>query len=164
MIDGAFPEQLHKSENKENDVGKLAIDHAWNWFKFHAEQRMVLVRFYLIMVGALGAGYASMSGMHDGSIALVIALVGMVVSLLFRRLDLRVSKLIKIGEAVLEKEQLQLYEILKYDEIKIIQRTNEESAGNLTSYRKIFGFMYWSAGFAFLFLGLISLNSIWPSI
>ena len=33
---------------------KEKLYYAWNWFEFHANQRLVLFRFFLIFIGAIG--------------------------------------------------------------------------------------------------------------
>jgi hypothetical protein len=87
--------------NRSSEDGYAAdpLTHAWNWFKYHAEQRMIIVRFYLIVIGALGAGYITVLNQKENFLAAVVALFGCVVSILFAILDRRTWQLIEASKA-----------------------------------------------------------------
>jgi hypothetical protein len=43
-------------------TGKVALDHAWNWFNLHAGQRMQTFNFFLIATAFLIAAYRAGPG------------------------------------------------------------------------------------------------------
>jgi len=45
------------NEDFDNNCIKNAEARAWEYFKYHAEQRIVLFRYYLTLITALSAGY-----------------------------------------------------------------------------------------------------------
>ncbi|HYL31999.1 MAG TPA: hypothetical protein VEU53_02475 [Stellaceae bacterium] len=133
----------------------IELDHAWKWFEFHAAQRMTVFRFYLIMVGALGAGYiASLKDDHV-AIALIIAVFGAIASVLFWRLDQRVSDLIKHGENALSQIENQLAQSSGISDIKIIIKTEQKSKWPLNSYRRIFRTIFIMAFCCFLIAAIV---------
>ncbi len=78
--------------------------YAWNYFVYHAEQRMKTFNFYLALVGALVAGTLAVLGKSPGDfirlpsyLCLVIAFL----SLMFGLLDRRNAQLVKNGEKAL---------------------------------------------------------------
>jgi hypothetical protein len=120
----------------------VELDHAWKWFEYHATQRMTVFRFYLIMVGAIGAGYIASLKDNDDLIALIIAIFGASGSILFWRLDQRVSDLIKHGEDALSQIEDRLAKSSRIKNIRIIDRMEKKSNRLLNSYRRIFCTMF----------------------
>lgn len=121
-----------KLENKEaestDETHKVALDHAWAHFAYHANQRLVTFRFFLIAVAIFVGAY--LKTMSDESIwvSSVIAILGLVFSYVFLRLDLRNKDLIGLSEAVLIKEEKILKEKVNYPEISIIEKSNSFEA------------------------------------
>ena len=152
----AFPEKISQ-DGEGSGPRHDAIGHAWNWFKYHAEQRMILVRFYLIMAGALGAGYISVLKDNENALATVIAGFGAFVSLLFFKLDQRTARLIKLGERALAKREEVLAGSVSCDELKIVDRAEEGTEKWLGSTREIFASMFVAALVVFCLAGLIAL-------
>lgn len=81
----------------------IAREHAWNYFQLHANQRMAVFNFFVVLTGVLSAGIA---GVMQGSAKL--ALIGIILgpllpllSFVFWKLDQRTSFLIKHAEAAL---------------------------------------------------------------
>lgn len=138
-----------------------ALNHAWDWFKYHADQRLMLIRYYLIMVGALGGGY--LAALKDGlyAISIVVAIFGAVVSVLFERLDQRVSDLVKVGEAAMAKEEEALARRTGYDEIKIVERADIGAHKSLGSFRKIFRVMFRTAFLGFTIAAIVAGYGAW---
>lgn len=158
---GLFEPPLRKNGDGDADHERESIRHAWNWFKYHAEQRMIVVRFYLIMAGALGAGYISALNSGKNFLAVIVAVFGAGTSFLFARLDRRVAYLIKLGEAALAHEEQVLATETGNQAIQIIGQAGTSPQGWFTSYGKIFRAMFWSAFCVFAVAGLYALaNSI----
>ncbi len=90
---------------KPGAVNPVALDHAWHWFEYHANQRMTMIRFYLVVAGAIasGAGYLWIG--HENLLSAILSAFGAVASFCFMRLDMRVSSLVKLGEDALHSQQ-----------------------------------------------------------
>lgn len=78
-----------------------ALAHAWDWFAYHANQRMTMIRFYLTLAGALGAGVGYLWVNREFLLSALLGTFGVIASLCFMRLDARVGDLVKLGEASL---------------------------------------------------------------
>lgn len=76
--------------------------YAWEWFRFHGEQRMTTFNFYLIVFGALLA--ITLTTIEKGMfyVSSFLSLVGLAITFLFYKLDERNRYLIKIGEQALD--------------------------------------------------------------
>jgi len=85
----------------------LPEDYAWNWFKYHAEQRLLAFRFYLVIVGTLVAAIAV--GVRADQMILIsgACLLGFVITVFFYFLELRNRELMHRGRlALCEVEQI----------------------------------------------------------
>jgi hypothetical protein len=77
-------------------------DYAWNWFEYHAGQRLVAFRFFLIVLGALVLGIST--GLKDENIVLAsaIAELGVLISFAFLMLEVRNNRLVDVGREALK--------------------------------------------------------------
>ncbi len=75
--------------------------YAWNWFEYHAGQRISGFRFFLIFLCVLGVGFYV--GVKDGYVvfAQVVAGFGAFMSLLFLLLEIRNEQLVNVGRNAL---------------------------------------------------------------
>ena len=80
-----------------------SLEYAFNYFDLHAKQRMTVFNFYLVLSGALSGGIgASLQGEKIYPLSgLLLSLLLMLLSLVFYKLDLRTSFLIKHAERAL---------------------------------------------------------------
>src|SRR5437016_10336152 len=81
------------------DAEKEARLHAWSHFAYHAQQRQTVFNFYLVLMGASAAGFASTLGEQGAEHSAFRAFIGAslaILSLLFFRLDKRNARLVKI--------------------------------------------------------------------
>jgi hypothetical protein len=76
---------------------------AWNWFEFHARQRMTMFNNFLIITGILVNGYAVATKESLHSMAAIVSLFGSIQAVCFCVIDVRSRHLIRYGEDVLEK-------------------------------------------------------------
>lgn len=80
-----------------------ALDHAWRYFHLHAQQRITIFNYYVVLTGLLITGIATtlreLPQHAVLSAALGVLLTGL--SFLFYKLDDRVSFLIKRAESVI---------------------------------------------------------------
>ncbi len=91
-------------------ITNLAREHAWKYFEIHAQQRMVVFNFYLAITGLLAAGIG-VSLQQGGGFSYIVTLLSIFlcfVSILFWKLDQRVSMLVKQAETALCKIEMNL--------------------------------------------------------
>lgn len=128
-------------EQKRISIRDTALQHGWDWFKYHADQRLTLLRYYLILYGVVAtAYYSTITGTPFASMG--AAIFGVIASISFYRLDQRVAKLIKLGKGVLDKEQEALQKELSYDEVRIVELAEGSKSTFLGSFRQILRFLF----------------------
>jgi hypothetical protein len=79
-----------------------ALAHAWEWFKYHAEQRMTMVRFSITVIGGVGAGIGFFWKPETYALACLTSIFGAGVAYAAHRIDRRTADLVKIGENALK--------------------------------------------------------------
>jgi hypothetical protein len=128
---------------------ETSIELGWNWFKYHAEQRMTMIRYYLIIIGiCITVYFSALKYMPAASIG--VSIFAIIVSILFGILDVRTSRLVKIGEQLLAKEQERLADHLGYQEVLLTKLADESAGSFVGSYGKAFRILFCSAGILFL--------------
>ena len=79
------------------------LDHAWRYFALHAQQRISVFNFFIVLSGILATGIGA--GFQAGkTMTPVVAILGALLALfsfVFYRLDGRGSELVKLAEAAL---------------------------------------------------------------
>jgi hypothetical protein len=159
---GATP--LDDSDEEDNrkkqleDARKNALYYGWEYFKYHAQQRQAVFRFYLILAGAALAGLvASYSNQYAGLAAnrWMIGLSLILLSLMFWRLDVRSYRLVKVAEAFLLHEERMLARDLSTESIRLTFNADANkgrfwSTVRLATFRQVYGWI-------FLFVGLCGL-------
>lgn len=79
------------------------LKYAWDYFHFHASQRLTTFNFYLVICGLIIAGYATaLKESRDIPIALLLGLVLTLMSFVFWKLDRRNRQLIWNAEEALK--------------------------------------------------------------
>lgn len=148
------------------EVDRLALDHAWRYFELHANHRLSMFNFFVAFstVALAGLGAAMQAGPKFAVPATFIGFVIPLVSALFWELDRRTAFLVKHAEASLCPLEERLFppdarpfstERSKFSEL----RNEHTSVGKrLHSYRQAFAA-------AFLLIGLLGIGgavySIW---
>jgi len=86
-------------------VSEAALEHARRYFELHANQRMSLFNFFLLLAGVFAAGLAALVQGSErlAILGVVLGLMLALVSFVFWKLDQRVSFLIKHAEAALSE-------------------------------------------------------------
>lgn len=84
----------------KEEMNEKAFDHAWRYFELHANQRMAVFNFFLVLTGLTAAGIAtSLQGAKTlGLLGVSLGLLMALVSFIFWKLDQRVSFLMKRAE------------------------------------------------------------------
>ena len=94
---GAHEEWLMTAD----ELIKLRQAYAWEWFKYHAGQRISMFNYFLVAVGILASAFMA-SWKLEPWMAQGIGILGMVWSIAFLLLDVRNRQLVHMGEDVLE--------------------------------------------------------------
>jgi ADP-ribose pyrophosphatase YjhB (NUDIX family) len=79
--------------------------YSWDWFKFHAQQRLTVFNFYLVFSAFLFAGFATLAVNSKYELCVLVAIAIVLVNFLFWRLDLRNTQLVKISELFLKDQE-----------------------------------------------------------
>lgn len=82
---------------------KLAVKFAWDWFNYHATQRLIAFRFFLILIGIVSVGLSKSVGDGQLVFGVLVALFGGLISIAFWLLDIRNTELVNCGRAALDK-------------------------------------------------------------
>ena len=85
------------------EILRIRLQFAWNWFEFHAKQRMSLFNFFLIITGILANAYAIAINYHNNLLALAVCATGFVQSIGFIVFDIRSRQLTTYSEDIMEK-------------------------------------------------------------
>jgi hypothetical protein len=123
--------------------------YAWNWFALHSGQRLQLVNFWLVAVAFLAAAYVQSDISHARPIAAGVALVGMVSSIAFQRLDVRTRQLSRIAEDVLREIEQEWIAQGASESVSLVQRSHEARQTWVDSYRVIIQGLQFSVALVF---------------
>ena len=142
-----------------------ALNHAWKWFEYHATQRLIMIRFYILAAGAIGAGIGYLYAGEFYKFSALFSSFGVVVSVCFLRLDQRVSDLIKFGEAALKMEQDKLALATGHEALKICESADDpKKRGRYPySYKENFKLLFYGALVLFTLTLISSLVEICSS-
>lgn len=97
------------ASKRESASDKDMLEHAWRYFALHAQQRIAVFNFFLILSGLVAAGLAACIQRRDRFqlLGVFLGLLLALVSFIFWKLDQRTSFLVKHGEgAIAELERL----------------------------------------------------------
>jgi len=119
-----------------------ALSHAWEWFRYHADQRMTMVRFAITVIGGIGAGVGLFWKPETYLLACLSSIFGAVVAYSALRIDRRTADLVKIGESALEHLQNGLAAKTAADALQICRRANTKKGHWPYSYTQNFSLIY----------------------
>lgn len=103
--------------DSETMANEKAWDYAWNWFQYHARQRITAFNLFLVLLGAIVAGYLKCAELAISSqasvdminsrqiwwfLALAISIFGIMISIAFWFLDIRNAELVNCGRIALK--------------------------------------------------------------
>jgi hypothetical protein len=123
------------NDHNSDEIAKHARDHAWQWFSFHAAQRMQTFNFFLVATAFLVAAYASLFEKRPAA-ACIVALLGAWMAFWFNRLDYRNRQLVKAGEDALTACEMRLAELAAIPALKIMKAVEQAGPG-ASSYRVV---------------------------
>lgn len=154
---------LPRAGSDENHAA--AMEYAWNWFSYHAGQRQAVFRFFVILIGAILAGYIGLRGDGDAVGAFVLGLLMVVLSILFWRLDMRSTTLVKLAERSLKVSEAHLASKLGLEEIRLARAADKPRAArrrfrlldeHVYSFRQIYRIIFASG----IFLGVMLMGLV----
>jgi hypothetical protein len=120
---------------------KEAIDHAWDWFSLHANQRLQGVNFFLLALAFLSGAYVNALRFNLATVAAGVSALALIFSLGFYMLESRIRELVKAGEAALKPAQRKMAELTGITEFEICQRI-EKPKHRITAYSKVFRLLF----------------------
>lgn len=120
---------------------EIALRHAWNWFELHANHRLTLVRYYLLIVGAGLAAFAAAVFNQQIVLSLVASLLVGGTTFLFEKLEQRIRYLVKTSESAMDRLESDLAVSTSVDEIRLVRNADEKEKGSW-SYRVAFIWMF----------------------
>jgi hypothetical protein len=83
-------------------------EYAWGWFEYHAGQRLVAFRFFLVFLGAVAVALSQSVKDGNGRLSSSIGAFGCFISVAFLMLEIRNEELVNFGrKALSEIEKLQ---------------------------------------------------------
>ena len=86
------------------ELQKLRFDYAWKWFSFHAEQRVKMFNFMLLVFGVFAAGLLNALDKNlPKAVAVVLSFFAAILAVLFSQLDRRNRDLVWLAEDVLKQ-------------------------------------------------------------
>jgi len=103
-------------EGIPQDIGN---EIAWKWFSYHAEQRLHSFRFFLTVIGLLGAAYGfCMRSPNESTypVAIAVSLFSAICSIGFWMLDVRNTELVWVGRVALGKIYSQIVKDIRNDD------------------------------------------------
>jgi hypothetical protein len=142
-------------EECEKDAAEVA-DFAFKWFQLHADQRLKVFNFFLVIAGICVAGFFTAMQAKNSIAASFISLVLVVVCVCFKQLDLRTAQLVEIGEDYLREWLENKNKKIGSTNANLIARADVNR--RCLSYRQVFNIL-------FLIFGLVGfLGAIFPWI
>jgi hypothetical protein len=81
----------------------LQFEYAWRWFEYHATQRLIAFRFYLIIIGAMGWLFLRESSVLLYPHNMFFGIILLVVSIFFFLLELRNNQLVNCARSALDE-------------------------------------------------------------
>jgi hypothetical protein len=105
----------------------VTLKYAWNWFAYHASQRLQAFNFFLLILAALATGYLTALDKDYGLLQIAIGVAGILISFAFLALDFRNEQLVTDGRHALRQLERALgTEIHRSDYDRLIARSLSE--------------------------------------
>jgi hypothetical protein len=150
------------------------LDHAWRYFELHANQRIAVFNFFVVIsgAGATAIGAVLMAGPQWGVLGIAVGALMIVLAYLFWRLDQRTAFLVKHAERSLAAAEQDLAEyarvVSKESAATELARRDPASHGfGMWSYSRVFRASFWlgaliGAAGAGLSLARLRFWTTWP--
>lgn len=110
----------------------LKFQYAWEWFKYHANQRLTAFHFFLIIIGVIGSGIVFSLNNQNKIVSCTFAFFGALTAIIFWLLEIRNEELVNYGRECLkelEKDiQIKLSSASVDEERKMLERSMDKSS------------------------------------
>ena len=147
-----------ETEQRQADsLTEMKFEYAWRYFSFHARQRVTMFNFFLVGSGVLGNAYALLARAQMDWEAGVVAIIGILVSLISIGLDVRNNQLVDLGEEALKRverdhlisanEALPEYAILSFEDDRGEPLWIRKHKGLIRSLEAVVGLVFLGATF-----------------
>jgi hypothetical protein len=131
----------------------MVRDHAWDYFALHAEQRLRMFHFFILLqIGLISAMlFSARTGAGNLTLGSIVGLLMALLSFVFWKLDQRTKGMIKVSETALRLFENRVTQILDDPELAgalpfindpQLQERVGRSAVGLLSYSKCFGIVF----------------------
>jgi len=138
------------------ELRKISLEHTWKWFEFQANQRMVLFRYFLLIISAAIAAIVTLITKNQLLAVALLSIVGTFISILFWLIDLRIKFLINVGFDALEEDERYLATITGNEKIIFKTQVSKQSF----SVSKLFLFLFLFFAVTFIVISIICFNSV----
>ncbi len=133
----------------EQHLMKEGLQHAWNWFSLHAEQRMKSLNYFFLAVSLLVAAYVTALKYVHPAVAAGIGIVGVLTAICFSSFELRIKELINAGEDAMKASETCLAKYTGNPLFNITQRV-EVPKRRITAYSVVIPSIHLLMAAAFL--------------
>ncbi len=90
--------------------------YAWDWFSYHAAQRMTALNYFFVTVGIFAVAYSKCVGNKWSGFGFLVGALGALSSVAFWFLDVRNEELVNCGREALDTVEKQLQMKLRWDD------------------------------------------------
>jgi len=105
-----------------------ACKYAWDWFRYHANQRLVTFYYFLIVFGAMAYAYGWAYSVEQYQISFLITIFAAIASICFLALEIRNAILVDDARRALDKMEE------GFDEEYKIRANDQKRFKNITYY------------------------------
>jgi hypothetical protein len=124
---------------------RFAHDYAWSWFSYHANQRLAIFNYSVIVLAALTAACISAFTQEWYTAAAVSAALIAFFAYAFLRMDHRNSDLTKLAEAYLKEGTEPLLAVVVGDKIRLTHLADKRGKSVFYTFGKIVRTLYYLA-------------------
>lgn len=117
-------------EAEFDDRYKLEFRYAWDWFSYHAKQRLTAFNFFLILTGAIIVGYTQAVAGDQKLVGIALGLFGVIVAVAFWVMDVRNAELVNYGLTALDRLETDLRVEIRTEDTT--RKQFDKSGGPLT--------------------------------
>ncbi|NBD31451.1 MAG: hypothetical protein GVY17_00360 [Cyanobacteria bacterium] len=108
-----------------DEIPEKTIEYAWKWFEYHAGQRLIAFRFFLILLGAVLVSVRDSIEKEQFFFIGVIGGISFVISLAFLAIEVRNKQLVDLGREALKKIENSSFK-QDYNLLKLAHNSLEE--------------------------------------
>lgn len=130
-------ENNHDIINKKYETFDKQLEYAWNWFNYHAQQRISMFNFSLIANGIILSAISSLYKDAQYEVIVTASVLGVLLSVSFVFLDYRNKELVHVGENILIKLEK------KWLFTEIVQQKLNENVDIKNENNSAFGLLKW---------------------